>query len=72
MEGAFIEMPKGRSFGLNVLLRVNGGKPLGMLEMGWHAQHRRATLCDYATPSCFVAGAFPGYRCVGININERR
>jgi hypothetical protein len=72
LEGVSLEMPRGWSLGLNVLVRVNGGKPLGMTEWGRHAQHAKAALYPHGTWSCFVARFLHVYRCVGININERR
>jgi hypothetical protein len=59
LESAFPEMPRGWSFGLDRPVRVTRGNPLGMTDPGWYAQHRGAALCSDATPSCFVAGAFP-------------
>jgi len=56
------------AFRLDVFVRVVRDKLLRMHDLGWHAQHRRAALCGYATPSCFVAGAFPDYCCMGINM----
>ena len=68
MEGGFTEMPRGWPSGLGRSVRVTGGNPLGMIETGWRAQRRGVTLCSDATPSCFVAGNFPGYCYVSINI----
>ena len=63
MEGAFPKtgISKVCSFRPDVLVRLAGEKRLRMSDPGWHGQHRRATFCGYATLSCFVAGAFPGY-----------
>jgi hypothetical protein len=63
VEGAFSEaaISKAHSFWLDVLVRLPGEKRLRMTDLGWHGQHRRANLCGYVTPSCFIAGAFPGY-----------
>ena len=66
MEGVF---PEARIFKVpyfwpSVVVRLAGEKRLRMTDLGWYGQHRRATLCGYATPSCFVAGPCPGYSYV--------
>jgi hypothetical protein len=65
VEGAFpeAEISKAHSFWPDVLVRLAREKRLRMTDIAWHVQHSRATLCGYVTPSCFVAGAFPGYCC---------
>jgi hypothetical protein len=62
VEGAFPEagISKAHSFWLDVF-GLAREKRLKMTDLGWHGQHRRATLCGYDTPSFFVAGAFPSY-----------
>jgi hypothetical protein len=69
-EGAFpeVEISQGDSFGLDVPVRPIRGKPLGMTNSGWHAQHRRAAVYVYGTSSCFMARTFPGHCCVGIKM----
>jgi len=66
VEGALPEVAiaKAYSFWLGVLVRLSREKRPRMTDLGWHGQHRRAALCGYATPSCFIAGAFPGCFCV--------
>jgi hypothetical protein len=63
VEGAFSEaaISKAHLFWLDVLVRLAREKRLRMTDLGWHGQHSRANLCGYGTPSCFIAGAFPGY-----------
>jgi hypothetical protein len=68
LKGGFLEIPKILSFQLDVLVRLAREEFLGMTDPGWHAQHRKAALCGYATPSCFVAGTFLGYYYVGISM----
>ena len=72
LEGAFLEMPRGWSFGLDVPLRVTGGKPLGMTDSDYHAQHTKVALYPHSDSSCSVAISLHGYRSMGINSNERR
>lgn len=72
MEGAFIEMPKGWLSKLDAPVKVTRGKPLGMTDSDYHAQHTKVALYPHSTSSCSVAIALHGYRSVGININERR
>jgi hypothetical protein len=60
-EAGISEVP---SFWPDEFVRLAGEKRLRLTDLGWHAQHRRATLCVYVTPSCFLAGAFPGYSYV--------
>jgi len=70
LEGSLPEVAisKAHSFWLDVFMRLAREKRLRMPDLGWHGQHRRADLCGYATPSCFVARAFPGYCCLLINM----
>jgi hypothetical protein len=70
LERAFseVEISQAYSFGLDVPVRLVREKRLGTTDVGCHAQHRRAALYPHGTSSCFVARAFPGHCCVGINM----
>ncbi len=70
LEGAFpeAEISKTHSFWRDVLVRSTGQQPLGTTDLGCHTQQKTAALYPHGTLSCFVARAFPGYCCVGINM----
>jgi hypothetical protein len=63
VESAFprVEVDEVFSFWWDVIVRPASEKHLRMHDLGWHGQHRKATVCGYATPSYFVARSFAGY-----------
>jgi hypothetical protein len=72
VEGAFSEaaISKAHSFWLDVLVRLPGEKRLRMTDLGWHGQHRKATLFGYGTPFCFCSRGFPRLFLFGINTGQ--
>jgi hypothetical protein len=68
LEGAFLEIPKGLSSALDMPMRQTRRNPLGMTDSDCHAHHTKAALYPRSISSCFVAGAFPGYYCMGIKM----